>query len=456
MGRSKDTSKAPEKTRQLVEVCCRGCSLTATRRKDAVNVEAWFCRACARRAVHASRQTPIGHLPIDSAATHAAFGYTAEQIGPQSQRRVMIRCVVCQQLASRKRCAVTEDAKCRHHSSTNPDLIAKKKAAIRRRFGRKGLGQPEIQQRRMATLVATYGTSRLMSLPRSTSKMEDRVRAFVASVVGHSPPAHLLPNGKSIDIYVADKKIGIEYNGLKWHHDRNEYRTSRYYHDDKRRLAEAQGIRLIQIYSDEWRDRSHAVKGFLSAVLAPSKNTVGARECRLGVLSASEAAEFLKWEHVLGASQRSKAAWGLWRDSLLVAVLTVSTHHRHTARRALVIDRLCFRKDWHVVGGAGRLVSAATAYAKDHGAEELLSWSDNRWSQGKVYAALGFVREAELPPDYQYVELPDALHRISKQSQRKTATKCPEGVTEYVWAQERNLARIWDCGKVRWVKKVNS
>lgn len=456
MGRSKNTSKGPQKTRQLVEVCCRGCATTATRRKDAVAVDAWFCRACARKTVHAARQTPIAHLPIDSAATLAQFGYTAEQVGPQSQRRVMIRCVVCQQLASRKRCAVTEDAKCRHHSSTDPDLVAKKKATIRRRFGRKGLGAPEVQQRRMTSLVAVYGTTRLMGIPRSTSKMEDRVRAFVASVVGYSPPSYVLPNGKSIDIYVADRRIGIEYNGLKWHHDRNEYRTSRHYHDDKRRSAEAEGIRLIQIYSDEWRDRSHAVKGFLAAVLAPSKNAIGARECRLAPLTSSEAANFLKWEHVLGASQRSKAAWGLWHEGLLVSVLTVATHHRHTSRPALVVDRLCFRKDWHVAGGAGRLVSAAVAYAKEHGVEELISWSDNRWSQGKVYAALGFTREDDLAPDYQYVELPDALHRISKQSQRKAATKCPEGVTEYVWAQERNLARIWDCGKVRWSKKVNA
>jgi hypothetical protein len=58
--------------------------------------------------------------------------------------------------------------------------------------------------------------------------------------------------------------------------------------------------------------------------------------------------------------------------------------------------------------------------------------------------------DKELGPDYSYINLKKPYYRLSKQSQKKSNTNCPEDKTEYEWAIENGLARLWDCGKKRW------
>ena len=90
----------------------------------------------------------------------------------------------------------------------------------------------------------------------------------------------------------------------------------------------------------------------------------------------------------------------------------------------------------------------------ENGYKDLISWSDNRWSQGRVYEKMGFTLDSELPQDYSYVNVKRPIERLSKQSQKKSNTNCPEGMTEKEWAEERGLARIWDCGKKRWKLEI--
>lgn len=86
---------------------------------------------------------------------------------------------------------------------------------------------------------------------------------------------------------------------------------------------------------------------------------------------------------------------------------------------------------------------------------KIISWSDNRWSKGDVYECLGFKLDGDLKPDYSYVNIKNPnKKRISKQSQAKKKTGCPEGKTEHEWCLEKGLSRIWDCGKKRWVYEL--
>ena len=84
----------------------------------------------------------------------------------------------------------------------------------------------------------------------------------------------------------------------------------------------------------------------------------------------------------------------------------------------------------------------------------MISFSDNRLSDGKVYEAMGFYLEKEHRPDYFYVDLSSGK-RLSKQSQKKSSSGCPKGMTESEWAASRNLSRFWDKGKKRWVFPLN-
>ena len=132
-----------------------------------------------------------------------------------------------------------------------------------------------------------------------------------------------------------------------------------------------------------------------------------------------------------------------------MGVMSLGRHHRQSATNHVVLDRLCFAAGVQVVGGASKLLKRCVEWAATEGHEAIITWSDNRWSAGKIYQTLGFTLDEELDVDYSYVDLRNG-RRLSKQSQKKSASGCPADKTETEWAFERGLAKIWDCGKKRW------
>jgi hypothetical protein len=134
-----------------------------------------------------------------------------------------------------------------------------------------------------------------------------------------------------------------------------------------------------------------------------------------------------------------------------VGILSLGHHPRKKNDQTIVLDRLCFQNGVQVIGGATKLFAAGKKWAVENQYKKIITWSDNRWSAGSIYPIMGFILEKELPPDYSYVDFLKPHHRISKQSQKKSLTGCPPEITEYDWSKMRGLARIWDCGKKRWV-----
>jgi hypothetical protein len=288
-----------------------------------------------------------------------------------------------------------------------------------------------------------------------TSKQEKVIEEWINSL-GLPAERFKFPKrkgGRELDIYVPSLKIGIEYCGLYWHNEDSPTPRARMYHKHKMDKADAHGIRLITIFEDEWRDRQSQVKNFVKSALNVHEKKIFARKCQIRTLKSPEAAAFLESNHIQGAG-KILVAFGIFFDNDLIGVITGSSHHRKMNENELILNRLAFKDGWLVVGGASRLTSALLKYAKENGYTKLISWSDNRWSQGKVYKQLGFNLEAELGPEYSYV---NGSNRESKQScQKKNLVKRGGvGVTELEMANSLNLHRIWDCGKKRWTMDVS-
>ena len=90
---------------------------------------------------------------------------------------------------------------------------------------------------------------------RGTSNAEQALYEYIRSIYPGEIKQHVKnllkeSSGKyyEIDIYIPALKIGIEYNGLYWH---SELQKEKNYHFKKSKLADALGIRLINIYEDE-------------------------------------------------------------------------------------------------------------------------------------------------------------------------------------------------------------
>lgn len=254
--------------------------------------------------------------------------------------------------------------------------------------------------------------------------------------------------GKEIDIYIPSLKIGIEYCGLYWHSEK--FKDQKYHHN-KLKLAEQEGIRLITIFEDEWKNRQSQVKNFLKSILGIHKTRIYARKCEVKQVDKPLALQFLEDTHIQGRAAHI-VAFGLYYQNELVGIVTGNKHHRQGIND-FVLNRLSFKDGYQIVGGASKLLKSLIKYCKEHGYNKLISWSDNRWSQGNVYEKIGFILEQELRPDYSYVT-PSGL-RESKQSNTKQKLLAKGAVgtmnnTEVELADTLNYKRIWDCGKKRY------
>ena len=214
------------------------------------------------------------------------------------------------------------------------------------------------------------------------------------------------------------------------------------------KLCNEKGIRLITVFEDEWLEREKQVKNFLLSVINKNEKTIMGRKTQLKEVPKEDAIHFLEEAHIQG-SPLFEVAFGLYHDNELIGITTGNKHHRQGHGNLFVLNRLAFKSNTSVSGGSSKLLKALIQYAKTKGYTKLISWSDNRWSEGNVYKKLNFDLTEELSPDYSYVQ---KQTRISKQSCQKKSLlrKGAVGDTEHEMAISLGLYRIYDCGKKRW------
>ena len=97
----------------------------------------------------------------------------------------------------------------------------------------------------------------------NSSSGEKEVRNFIESFGYKTIKTRQVIKPYEIDIFIPELNLGIEYNGDYWHSEKvlskkhNNYKT---YHEDKTKLAESRGIKLIHIWESEWNNTKEAVK----------------------------------------------------------------------------------------------------------------------------------------------------------------------------------------------------
>jgi len=250
-----------------------------------------------------------------------------------------------------------------------------------------------------------------------------------------------------LDIYVPDRNFAIEYNGSYWHSECVlDSKRARSKHHDKYKKCKEQDIHLFHIFEHTWQEREKQIMGFIKSSLGANSRKIPARKCKI---TNTEQRRFMNDYHIQGYGIRTKQWFNLEYEGELVGSMTLSEHHRQGNENVAVLNRLCFKEDVTVQGGASKLFKQFKKWAEDNGYSKIVSWSDNSWAKGGVYEQLGFELVKEYGPDYFYYDVKNQKY-VSKQSQQKKKTGCPDGMTEREWCIERGLYRIWDCGKKKW------
>lgn len=281
------------------------------------------------------------------------------------------------------------------------------------------------------------------------SKGETELFNFIQSICptaisGYREKYH----SKEIDVFVPALNLGIEFNGLYWHSESTLLANSLSPTADseKQKLFAAKGIRIIQIFEDEWEHKSHIVKSRLRNILSSTSAKIYARNCVVKEVSSKDASAFCEQTHLMGKG-RSNIRFGLYHNNVLVSLMTFTNNNLSRKLSGVwEINRFSSLLETNVLGGASKLFKH---FLKHTSPNNVVSYSDNRWSTGELYERLGFKKTSNGTPNYWYLQsnITQRLHRFGL---RKTASD-DANLTEAENRRAQGFLRIWDSGSSKWM-----
>lgn len=279
------------------------------------------------------------------------------------------------------------------------------------------------------------------------SKAEEEIAQFVKDLL---PEEEVITSDRSIitpyelDIVVPSRNVAIEFNGVYWHSE--DQGKDKWYHYEKWKRCQDRGIQLIQVWEDTFDERPEAVKAMIASKLGVSqRERVFARKTKVVAVSLDEAREFLNKYHVQGWTRASVYLGLTHSDYGLVAVCAFKK-----SGSEVVLER--YATSAHVIGGQSKLLAA---FDRTHTYERMVTFADHEVSDGGLYEQTGWERDKELLPDYKYRVGSKRVHKFNFRIARfksDSSLEYHEGMSERELALLNGLARVWDSGKVRYVR----
>ena len=292
-----------------------------------------------------------------------------------------------------------------------------------------------------ATVHARVSGNGCWSCSRSGSKKEKELIKRLNSL-GFQPKCNTrtVLKGKELDIFLPEHKLAIEFNGVFWH---NEACKGITYHYDKWAACNEKGIKLIQIWEDEWDRNPDLVVRTITAALSRPATPVADGEPTL--ITAEQAASFLEENHLEGFVEGTSYI-GFQSLNDLEAVMVLGKDNKPGFLR---IKRYASNTP------EPEVFQRMIAYAREvHDPAGFAHLSDNCKPADELYRSSGFKADREFPPDYMYV-----VNGVRESKTEYDVTRFKEdsalsyetGLDIIQLADLNNISRIWDAGKTRWI-----
>ena len=271
-----------------------------------------------------------------------------------------------------------------------------------------------------------------------------------------------------LDIYIPDKQIAIEYDGIYWHSymhaDRassdkqTDIRYCKQRHLLKTEACQKQGIQLFHIFENEWQHpvKQEIWKSVLENALGKSKR-LGARKCILKPVPKKDIRPFLEENHLQGYGV-SPIAYGLYyKDEFgvpeLMSIMTfASSKGRMDTKTDWELVRFCNKRGYNVQGAASRLLKAFRAEYPG----SIKSYANRRWSNGNLYRQLGFKETGISAPNHFYWQNSKPFDLLPRQIfQKHKLNKKLENYNPNLTAIENVINHgynmIWDAGNYNFI-----
>lgn len=297
-------------------------------------------------------------------------------------------------------------------------------------------------------------------------KMENDILDVVKSIV---PNAKIILHSRKlippyeIDIYLPEYNFGIECNPTYTHNSSfsgYDEKKPIGYHKKKSDLANANNIFLLHIFGWEWTHRREQVISIIRNVLNKTERKIYARKTQIINVSSAMCHSFLEENHLQGSTNAS-IRLGLLFNEELVSVMTFNKvrgtigSKKSDTSCSYELSRFCSKLNTNVVGGASKLFKY---FIENYSFDNVISFSDVSHTRGSLYKILGFEVESVSSPCYCWVKLntDEKINRLLTQKSRISKLFPNESIdienlSESDIMSSHGYAKVYDCGKVRYV-----
>ena len=134
-----------------------------------------------------------------------------------------------------------------------------------------------------------------------------------------------------------------------------------------------------------------------------NNKTIGGRNVDIvPIIKKTEAIDFLARYHWQGAVKNFQIGYAAYYRNILIGVITFSKHND-----TYELSRYCVGE----VKCIGLFNKFLSRFIKDYSPSKIITFSDNRYADGKIYEKTGFRFDALVPPVYAVTNYVDRWHR---------------------------------------------
>lgn len=263
---------------------------------------------------------------------------------------------------------------------------------------------------------------------------------------------------REIDILLPELKFGIEYDGIKWHSEKNSQRNKTL-HVEKTNEMEIKGYQLFHIFENEWLNPTKKAiwESLINRKIGLSQK-IDIKDCEILKISKNEANDFFE-ENDLEGKRKSILNLSLKSDNKILVVMSFVKYPKKNNDEWEIVG-LAQKNNIEVVGGESLLLDA---FEKEYSPKYLVGYSNRRWDDGEIYKKMGFKKDIDTQPNYFYFKENNTKKIFESKlfKKNKIFEKYNNGILDFFdetldeWENMKNndYDRIFDCGKRRYLKK---
>ena len=253
-------------------------------------------------------------------------------------------------------------------------------------------------------------------------------------------------NGKELDIYIPDKKLAIEFNGLYWH---SEMYKDKMYHQNKVMECSKKDINLIHIWEDDWFEKREIIKDIIKTKLGLN-NKIFARKCEIKDVSSIDAKKFIDEYHIQG-NINAKIRIGLYYNNELVEIATFgklrNIMHSKGSDDQYELYRLCSKGGYTIVGGFSKLIKY---FIDKYNPEQIITYASLDISNGGVYNKI-FEQQKITSPGYYWTKNGYKYHRSNFTKHKLVDMGYDKNKTEDEIMHELGYYKLYDSGNIKFI-----